>query len=511
MKNVFNNKKFKYGSVATILTVVFVVLVIAVNFIFTALSERFPFKWDVTDLGIYSFGEETKDYLDDLNKDVQVTLISSTGENIQVNDYYQSYYYQNYGVDFNSALITAGSALKAFTEQSDKISYSVVDIDQDPAFVSKFQKEHPSETLQQGQILVQCDGKLQIVSYIDMIYIDSEMKTANGSARMALKTERMMLSAVMAVTADNVPKVLFTTGHNEASAGKLQSLLGENTYEVGTINLGTEEIPEDTTMIIINSPLADFTLGEVKKLDTFLENGGNYGKNVVFFGSVTQGDIPNLESLLKDWGILINKSAVIETNANRVYDQYGYAYYLDYADEVYGEKYQNRTTKTWTAYAIALDTAFDSVDTRSTSVILTVPETAVLMPLDLTEEEGKTWTPQTAETKGPFDAGIIGTKRRYDSNNDALESHVTAFSSSYMVSDTYLGASSFDNSSYILDVFAGLTGKEESLDILSKEISTKATAMTAGTVYAYMIVFVIVLPLLMVALGIFVWIRRRNK
>ena len=510
MKNFFNNKKFKHGSVATVLTIFFIVLIVAVNFVATALSERFPLKIDVTDLGLYSFEEQTKEYLKDLDKDVKVTLISSTGDTIQLDDYYQSMYYQYYGVDFNAALNTAGAALESFVSQSGRISYSVVDIDEDPAFVSQFQTKHPSETLQNGQVLVECGDNLQIVSYVDMIYIDTENTTSTGAARVALKTEKMMLSAIMAVTADDVVSVMFTTGHNETTTTKLQSLLNENTYEVGTINLGTQEIEEDVDVIVINSPLADFTLEEIKKLDTFLENGGKNGKNVVFFGSATQGDIPMLKSFLNDWGIVVHDGAVVETDKNRIYDQYGYSYYLDYTEEDINSKYINRTTRIITGYAVALSTAFEAEDARETMVLLTVPETASLYPLDMTQEEALKWTPETAEQKGPFSAAILGTKRRFE-NNQPLESHVVAFSSAYIVSDTYLSYSAFDNSNYILDIFAKITGHEQSLDILSKEITIIQTGMTSSETMAYMIAFVVVLPLLLVAGGLVMWLLRRNK
>ena len=510
MKNFFNNKKFKHGSVATVLTIFFIVLIVAVNFVATALSERFPLKIDVTDLGLYSFGEQTKEYLSELDKDVKVTLISATGDSIQLDDYNQSMLYQYYGVDFNASLKTAGAALESFISQSGRISYSVVDIDEDPAFVSQFQAKHPSETLQNGQILVECGDNLQIVSYVDMVYVDTQNTTSTGAARVALKTEKMMLSAIMAVTADDVVSVMFTTGHNETTTTKLQSLLNENTYEVGTINLGTQEIDEDVDVIVINSPLADFSLDEIKKLDSFLENGGKYDKNVMFFGSATQGDLPMLKSFLNDWGIVVSDGAVIETDKNRMYDQLGYSYYLDYTDADINEKYKNRSTRVVTGYAVALSTAFEAEDARETKVLLTVPETASLYPLNMTEEEALKWTPETAEQKGPFSAAILGTKRRFE-NNEPLESHVVAFSSAYLVSDSYLSMSSFDNSNYILDVFAKITGHEQSLDILSKEITLINTGMTASQTMAYMIAFVVVLPLLLVAGGLVMWLLRRNK
>ena len=187
-----------------------------------------------------------------------------------------------------------------------------------------------------------------------------------------------------------------------------------------------------------------------------------------------------LESFLNDWGISTQAGVVIETDKKRVYDNYGYTYYLDYADEVYGEKYKNRTTKTITSFGKPLKALFSEVDTRSTSVLLTIPETAALQPLDLDEALQSSWKPENAEVKGPFDAGIIGTKRRYDNDNLALESHVAAFSSIALVYDTYLGASAYDNSNYILDVFSGLCDKEESISVFSFPFSSNISEILNG-------------------------------
>ncbi len=509
--NIFNSKKFKHGSVATILTIFFIVLIVAVNFVATALADRFPLKIDITDEGLYTLSEDTVQYLKNIDKEVEITVISSMGEVIQVDDYYQSMYYSYYGVDFNASLQKAGVALENFVAQSPNLSMKVVDIDTDPAFKSQFSKDHPSETLQDGQILIECGNKLQIVPYVDMVFIDTSSTNSQGLPRVALRTEKLMISAVMAVTEENVPKVAFTTGHNETVTERFESLLAENTFQVGSINIGTEEIEDDVTFIVINAPETDFTLEEIQKLDEFLNNDEQYQKNVVYFPSPTTGEKPMLESFLNDWGIATVSGVVLETDAKRVYDSYGYAYYLDYADEVYGEKYKNRTTKLVTAFAQPLKTLFTEKDARSTSVLLTASSTCVLLPLDLTAEEQSTWKPQNAEVKGPFDAGIIGTKRRYDDDNLALESHVTVFSSIYMISDSYLGASAYDNSNYILDVFAGLCDKEEYISVLTKEITSQMTTMTASTQNAYMIIFLICLPILTVIGGLVMWILRRNK
>lgn len=62
-KNPFRNKKFKYGGLSVLFTVIFIVAVVLVNVIITLLGDRFMPTADLTDSGLYSIEQSTVDYL----------------------------------------------------------------------------------------------------------------------------------------------------------------------------------------------------------------------------------------------------------------------------------------------------------------------------------------------------------------------------------------------------------------------------------------------------------------
>lgn len=86
----------------------------------------------------------------------------------------------------------------------------------------------------------------------------------------------------------------------------MQHILTDAGYLVKTIDLRTEEIPAECSLLITYSPETDLLtsadvsdVSETDKIEAFLGRGGNY---MVFLGTSSKV-LPNLESLLDDWGI----------------------------------------------------------------------------------------------------------------------------------------------------------------------------------------------------------------
>ena len=72
-KSVFSSKRFKYGSVAVIFTVVFVAFIILLNAVFTAVADyNGGFYLDLTGEKIYNLSESTVNVLDSLNRKVEI-------------------------------------------------------------------------------------------------------------------------------------------------------------------------------------------------------------------------------------------------------------------------------------------------------------------------------------------------------------------------------------------------------------------------------------------------------
>jgi hypothetical protein len=88
-------------------------------------------------------------------------------------------------------------------------------------------------------------------------------------------------------------------------------LLYETGYDVREINLATQEIPEDCTLLLIFDPQSDFLektylndVSEIAKLRSFMDENHSV---MAFFDYETPFDtMPNLKAFLKEWGMGIS-------------------------------------------------------------------------------------------------------------------------------------------------------------------------------------------------------------
>ena len=56
---ILNNRRFRMGSFATVLTVIFIAALIILNMIVSAVSNRYPVQIDLTTDKIYGLSDET--------------------------------------------------------------------------------------------------------------------------------------------------------------------------------------------------------------------------------------------------------------------------------------------------------------------------------------------------------------------------------------------------------------------------------------------------------------------
>ena len=79
---------------------------------------------------------------------------------------------------------------------------------------------------------------------------------------------------------------------------------------------GTSNIDESASAIAIVAPKNDFAPDEINKIDTFLKNGGKYGKTAFIFFDPRLTDLKNLDEYTTEWGIQVNPGVIYdETNS----------------------------------------------------------------------------------------------------------------------------------------------------------------------------------------------------
>ncbi len=316
-----------------------------------------------------------------------------------------------------------------------------------------------------------------------------------------------MTSAMMYVSDEEVTKVVMLTGHQEVSVDSLTAILEENNYEVTTQNIMTEEIDQEADMLIIASPLTDYSEDELKKLDTYLDNNAEFGKNIMYIAGVTQPELPNLEVFLEEWGVILGEGILFETDPANVYLNSNFVFGTSYGAETdtYTEDLRQVELPFLAVNTRPVELAFDEKDNRSTTVLLESNDTTVLVPNDADE----TFDPYQEE-QSSYPVAVLGQRMKYEGTT-LLTSTVMVFGSDAMFSEVFVTSASYNNNELTINTVNKLAGKEESINIVSVDFSTESLQITWVQYLAVAIIFMGVVPVACLILGGVVWIRRRNK
>lgn len=492
--NIFKSRRFKHGTLATVITVVFIAAVVLVNIIATILLDKFPLNIDLTKEQSMSMAEDSKDFLKKLDKEVKIHVLAEESIFNQAGNFYYTH---------------ALNTMKQCTQYSGKVSLDFINLEKNPTYgTGKY-----SESLQAGNIIIESDLRYKIVSIEDLFevtYAETDYYQQNPQISSS-KAEQVMLSGIMFVSETNPTEVTLLTGFSEVQGGYsgIQSLLESNNYSFKTVNILTEDIPDSSNMVIIPAPTKDYTQKEIDKLETFLGNNGKNGKKLIYLASYQQGNLPILEGYLEtDWGIKIGSGVIWETNASNVY---GYSYYNTLntlTGNGYTDGLADSTLPVYMSASRPVTAAFETKSEMKTTSLITSADTCVLQPMDA----GEDWTPDN-ETKQAFTTAVSCTRTKYDSDtNEALESTVVAFGSLDFFVSGALQMDTFNNGDFTVNMCNDLVGKEDNtLNIVPKSDSSETLDITEATVKVFQIIFVIVVPIAVLATGLIIWFRRRHR
>ncbi len=487
-KRKFNVRSFKHGSMSVVLTVVFIAAVVVVNIIVGLISERFDTTADLTNTGLYTLEEKTEDYLaNTLNTDITLTVLRTEKDFEE-----QSTAYKQINELLKKMEMTGGHI---------KINY--LDLDQNPNYTSQFK----GETLAANYIVVECEktGRHKILSpYEYFSFNQNYLQTYGQYVVDGSNIEQEAVSAMLAVSNEDVIRVAFTEGYGESDSTALQNLLSKNGYETETINLTTTDtIDPDIDFVIMYAPSIDPDAAQLSKLDSYLDNGGAYGKNVFYFASTTQPETPNVESFLNDWGVSVGYDRIGQSDANYLISSMTlFAHLQQISDTEYTSGVVGSSL-----YTLGADLRPVYVLDRSSNdreVLLTTYDNAFLYPLGVGLDEN--FNIDTAES-GTFNDIVMSSHV----HTNGAKSRLCVVGSVQLSGDSFLSYNNANNPELFLGIFNNISGKDDGITIKSKTFSNVTFEMNAATANTLAIVLCIVIPVLVIVLGIVIWVRRRHR
>ncbi len=491
-KKKINTRSLKHGTMSVILMVVFIAAVVLVNVIAGVISERVDTSADLSDAGIYSLEEDTEKYLSEqLDSDVSITVLNPEAD------------FEAQGTHYKQI----NELIKRMAMTGGHVSVRYLDADQNPNYTAQFK----GETLAANYIVIESEttGRHRIVTPMDYFTFDETYMqyygqyVANGS-----NIEQAAVSAMMYVTNADPVRVAFTEGFGEKDSSALQKLLSDNGYEVETLNLSTtDEIDAGIDFVVMFAPTMDVDNVHLTKLDKFLDNGGAFGKNLMYFASVSQPETPNIDAFLKDWGIEVGFSEIGMSDENYLISNFTLYAHLqkicdtNYAGDTYGSSLYTFGANIRPVIQLWDEGARGNIEQE---ILMQTYDKAFLVPLTGVDDS---FSLETAES-GVFNDAVMAYK--IQSDTQAL-SRVGVFGSEQLAGGSFMSMSNANNGEFFINTFNYISGKEDTITIKSKSYTSATFDMSAQTANVLAVVLCVVIPVIVIVLGIVIWVRRRHR
>lgn len=467
----FKDKKFKYGGYATLMTIVVIAIVFAINLVATKLD----LKADMTKNKLFSLSEQTNKVVDDLKQDVKIYGFYESGkENTMVSTVIDKY---------------SGRSKKITVEYKDPVKY--------PTVTQQF-KQAGTEP-KTGSLVVQSGSKFKVIDQYDLANYSTDQQGQSNLESFAI--EQRITSAIMYVTSEKNPVVYRLQGHEEAAVGtEITKQLGNENYEVKDLNLLAKDANiEDDAILLISSPKKDLSQEEETKIRSFLSKGG---KAIVLM-QLLQDDLPRFQGILSSYGVGLNKAIIVEGSAQNTAAQNPIYLLPNFASHDIVNALQSKDIPVLIPGAQGIDML--SVKKASTTIepLLTTSKNSwAKKNLKATTAEK-----EAGDLTGPFNVAVAIT----DKIGDGTKNAKIVVVGNGNLTDSNVVTASAGNLDFLMNSFNWVQDKKDAITIRPKSVVSQSIQIDGLQQLIFSGFVVIIIPVIVMIFGIVVWVRRRHR
>jgi ABC-type uncharacterized transport system involved in gliding motility auxiliary subunit len=471
VKEVGKKRSTQVRANLTLVAAAVVAIVIAVNYI----ASRHPVRFDLTANQAYTLSSQTLDILKGLPQEVDVTMLIS-------------------GKRATAEVQKAQSLLEEYEKYSPKFHFKVVDVDKDPGEAKRLDiHEYNTVVFESG------DNRKDVLQRDYLTYAFNGQQPAPK-----FQGEAAFTSALLKMSDTTHPVFYFTQGHGEKDRNNPQGdgfntfadMLGKENYEVKDLNLLTSgKIPDDASVIAIVGPERSFQPSEVQLLQEYVQKGG---KIVAFIDPIVRS---GLDPLLKDFGIKLGNDVVIDPTS------FAYPNLMDVVPQYNYHEIVSKLSDQHLATVMPFSRSVQKVDPS----LKGVTQTILLQTTD--KGFGKTNLKDKSpkyrpgiDTKGPIPLGIACEWPLTD-KPDTM-SRIVVYGSSTVICNQMVQAPG--NIDLGLNSFSWAVGEQNKISIHPKEDETQVLNLSNVSAAFIKYLTIVILPGIVLAVGVFIWYRRRS-
>jgi len=485
-----NYKKLQYGTLSTALTVVFIVTIMLGNAALTFLTDRYSWKADISAEGLYQISEQTEIMLKNLDQPVTAYILMSES-----------------AAESQPTYAVASEFLKRYETLSGGLfTVEYKDVYQDPTFLNAYDS---LSTIAAGSFIMQSENRYRICSLTDLyeLSVSYDEEGTEYEYVSGFQADQTFASMLHYVTTGELPTVVKLTGHNEIYDSGFMDIFSRNNYEILECNLSLEEIPAKTDMLLLSSPNKDFTEAEIEKLDKYLRE--DFGAMMVFMDIEVEGELPLLELYFEEWGVSY-KEAIVLDDTRSLQAPYLVVPYVMQNEFTYDFAFDENTMVV-TPNARQMEVLFTSAEsgTYLTEVLLKSADTAYAKSY-ADGQQIDSYARAEGDMAGPFPMAVLSQYYEWE-NNRPYYGHIMFFPTSSVTNSGMLETKSFANARFLTHSINFLNTTTDAITLEARDLTSTEMPIMTEQANVILVLLVVVIPVIMLALGMLSYVRRKNK
>ncbi len=490
-----NNKKdkrlLKYGGFSLVITVLVIIAVLAANILVTFVENNNGLKIDFTPTESYTLDTNAQTAIKDLQSEVIIYTFIPNG---QASNYS--------GITQN--------IVEMFDGASEKITSVNIDPIVNPSKLEQF-STNTKELNSYSVVIANKSDEANFHAFNESELVEYNSKTQ----KYYFVLQRWITSALVYLRTGVRQNVYVLTGHGEKITEETEAMFNRirrENFEVSKISLisGQQKLQQGDILLILE-PKSDLTKEEYNTIISFLDD--SYGR-IMFICSRLVDDagetLKNYSSLLSYFNISLLDGVVAETNQS--HHGAGSQKLIELvADQTHDISAAVRSANepVWVSEATAFEFGYNnSINTgnytETFTPILTSYATSVLVP----------WSDASDFNTADYKKGVNNIACAYERVNEGITGTVATTSTRILL----LGSESIGTGDYLGNTnilrngVNWLAGKEaaDTLVNLGIDLTSSYVQMSQLDMKIWFSVLVIAVPAIIFAVGIVVWVRRKN-
>jgi ABC-type uncharacterized transport system involved in gliding motility auxiliary subunit len=464
LRTLVGQRSTRYGASAAVYSLLFVALIVGLNY----LGVRYNKQWDLTEASVYTLSPQSKKVAEALADTLVLTAFTEGGVNPQLQTILDGYRDAAPG----------------------RVETRMLDPDKEPALAEQM--------------------KITTVPSVHIQYGAESFVVTQPS-------EETITNGVIRVTRTGKKIVYFTEGFGEASLQDPQDPKGfasaklaleQENYEVKPLLLpSVEQVPDDASVVVLAGPTRPLTEPAITALGAYLRRGGRL---LALVGPRIGGE--KLAPFLAEWGVKIGGDVIIDREV-RLFE--GPRLGVVPLSRTYGTHPITQGFRDFTVFpqTSSVEPAAEGKKGLSaTSLVKTSESSWAEADVDGVFVRGVA-NLDDGDRKGPVSIAVAVTANLKDLGltppEGVTEARLVVFGTPLFIDNQQLAQSQL-NGDLFLNAVGWLVGQEELVSIRSRSVRASRADLTPAQAARVFYLSVFIIPQLLIALGIWVWWRRRT-